>query len=152
MAHKNRGRGVVVGRAMGILVLLVGILLAARLCGTSPLRDDPIPSIFDPHSANAESLYRLSNFVLVITAVIFVLVFTLLAYVVVKFRARAADAGREPVFFGSVRKTAGRSARRCFCACRWTAPKILTWMRAQKQSANQVNKEVARRHVFEGTA
>src|SRR5438067_12568713 len=35
-------------------------------------------------------------FVLAITAIIFVVVFTLLAYSVVKFRGRTADADREP--------------------------------------------------------
>jgi cytochrome c oxidase subunit II len=96
VARKKRDRGAVVGRAMGILVLVVGILFAAKLCAASPPRDNPVPSIFDPHSANAESLYHLSNFVLVITAVIFVVVFSLLAYVVVKFRSRPSNAGREP--------------------------------------------------------
>jgi cytochrome c oxidase subunit 2 len=62
----------------------------------NPPNDNPIPSIFDPHSANAESLYRLSHFVLAITGAIFVVVFSLLAYVTVKFRNRTTDAGREP--------------------------------------------------------
>ena len=88
--------GVLVGRAVGILVLVAGILFAAGLCTAHPPDGNPVPSIFDPRSKNAESLYHLSNFVLAITGVIFVVVFSLLAYVLVKFRNRAADAGREP--------------------------------------------------------
>jgi cytochrome c oxidase subunit 2 len=41
-------------------------------------------------------VYHLSNFVLTIVGVIFLVVFGLLAYVVVKFRNRATHAGREP--------------------------------------------------------
>jgi cytochrome c oxidase subunit II len=93
--HKTEW-GVVVGRSAGILLLLAGILLAAGLCVANPPNDNPIPSIFDPHSANAESLYHLSHFVLAITGAIFVVVFSLLAYVMVKFRNRKTDAGREP--------------------------------------------------------
>jgi len=88
--------GVVVGRATGILVLLAGILFAAGLCTASPSDDNPVPSIFQPHSTPAESIYHLSVFVLAITAVIFLVVFSLLAYAVVKFRNKAAGAEREP--------------------------------------------------------
>jgi len=90
------GWGVVVGRATGILVLLAGILFAAGLCNASPSDDNPVPSIFQPHSTPAESIYHLSVFVLAITAVIFLVVFSLLAYAVVKFRNKAAGAEREP--------------------------------------------------------
>src|SRR5258705_1197212 len=90
------GWGVVVGRATGILVLLAGILFAAGLCNASPSDDNPVPSIFQPHSTPDESIYHLAGFVLAITAVIFLVVFSLLAYAVVKFRNKAAGAGREP--------------------------------------------------------
>jgi heme/copper-type cytochrome/quinol oxidase subunit 2 len=53
-------------------------------------------NIFAPASTPAKSIADLSVFVLVITGIIFVVVFTLLAYSVVKFRGRAMDAGREP--------------------------------------------------------
>jgi cytochrome c oxidase subunit 2 len=53
-------------------------------------------SIFSPASTPAKSIADLSVFVLVITGIIFVVVFALLAYSVVKFRGRAMDAGREP--------------------------------------------------------
>jgi cytochrome c oxidase subunit II len=95
MTHKT-GWGVVVGRATGILVLLAGILFAAGLCYASPSADNAVPSIFQPHSTPAESIYHLSIFVLAITAVIFLVVFSLLAYALVKFRSRAADTEREP--------------------------------------------------------
>jgi len=80
----------------GVLALLAGILLAAGLCAASPPTDNPVPSIFAPQSTPADSIYHLSYFVLAITAVIFLVVFTLLTYVVVKFRGRAAGAEREP--------------------------------------------------------
>jgi len=93
--HKMEWR-VVVGRVTGILVLLGGILLAAGLCNASPPSDNPVPSIFDPHSTPAESIYHLSRFVLAITGLIFLVVFSLLIYAVVKFRNRDANANREP--------------------------------------------------------
>jgi cytochrome c oxidase subunit II len=97
MAEKRKTEwGVLVGRATGILVLLSGILLAAGLCTASPSGNNPIPSIFQPHSTPAESIYHLSRFVLAITAVIFLAVFSLLTYAVLRFRNRAADAHREP--------------------------------------------------------
>src|ERR1700726_1856086 len=98
MAENNEIRedAVVVGRTIGVLVLLTGILLAAHLCAAESPGSNPIPSIFNPHSTPAESIYHLSLFVLGITALIFLVVFSLLLYVVVKFRERAADGGREP--------------------------------------------------------
>lgn len=72
----------VVGRIIGFLVLLAGILFAAGLCTASPPGDNHVPSIFDPHSTNAASPYHLSNFVLAITAAIFSVVFSLLACVI----------------------------------------------------------------------
>src|SRR3984885_4349861 len=53
-------------------------------------------NIFAPASTPAQSILDLSLFVLEVTAAVFVVVFTLLAYAVIKFRkSRAAD-GREP--------------------------------------------------------
>jgi len=93
--HKTEW-GVVLGRSAGMLLLLAGIALAAGLCMANPPNDNPVPSIFEPHSTPAESIYHLSIFVLAITSIIFLVVFSLLAYVVVKFRNRAATAGSEP--------------------------------------------------------
>jgi len=53
-------------------------------------------NIFDPASTPAKSIADLSVFVLVITGIIFVVVFALLVYSVVKFRGRAIEASREP--------------------------------------------------------
>src|ERR1700735_1229719 len=53
-------------------------------------------NIFAPASTPAKSIADLSAFVLVITGVIFLVVFVLLVYSVVKFRGRAVDAGHEP--------------------------------------------------------
>src|SRR5215467_11089712 len=53
-------------------------------------------NIFAPASTPAQSIFELSLFVLSITATIFVGVFALLAYSVVKFRSRREDDGREP--------------------------------------------------------
>jgi cytochrome c oxidase subunit 2 len=53
-------------------------------------------SIFAPMSTPAQSIATLSRFVLSMTAVIFVVVFTLLAYAIVRFRQRPPDHDREP--------------------------------------------------------
>lgn len=68
----------------------VGAVTAPAAQGISPT------NIFAPASTPAESIFGLSLFVLAVTAVIFVVVFTLLAYSVVKFRKRTNDDGREP--------------------------------------------------------
>jgi cytochrome c oxidase subunit 2 len=83
-------------KAAGIAVLLGGGLLAASLCFGAPQNPSQIPSIFDPHSTPTKSIYHLSQFVLSVTGLIFVVVFGLLSYVVVKYRNRQGDAGREP--------------------------------------------------------
>ncbi len=53
-------------------------------------------SIFSPASTPARSIFDLSIFVLAVSGVIFAVVFSLLVYSVVKFRARRDDDGREP--------------------------------------------------------
>src|SRR5580693_9472675 len=93
--HKTEWKAVA-ARVTGILLILSGVLLAARMCVASPPGDHPIPSIFDPRSTPADSIRHLSHFVLVVTGLIFLVVFSLLSYVVVKFRRRAADTEREP--------------------------------------------------------
>ena len=83
-------------KAAGIAVLLGGGLLAASLCFGAPQNPSQLPNIFDPHSTPTNSIYHLSQFVLSVTGLIFVVVFGLLSYVVVKYRNRQGDAGREP--------------------------------------------------------
>jgi cytochrome c oxidase subunit 2 len=53
-------------------------------------------NIFAPVSTPANTIFGLSVFVLAVTATIFVVVFSLLAYAVVRFRKRTDDDGREP--------------------------------------------------------
>src|SRR6266446_8962771 len=53
-------------------------------------------NIFAPASTPAHLIFRLSVFVVGITACIFAVVFILLIYATVKFRKRADDDGREP--------------------------------------------------------
>lgn len=78
------------------IVLLIAILLAADLCVARSPGHNSIPNIFDPHSTPADSILRLSRFVLIITGLIFVAVVTLLTYAIVKFRARTSDSSQEP--------------------------------------------------------
>ncbi len=60
------------------------------------------PSILAPASTPAHEIYQLSLFVLLITGAIFVVVAGLLAFVVIKFRARDTDAQQEPAqIYGS---------------------------------------------------
>src|SRR5271163_1029255 len=95
MRHSERTRSLA-GKAAGIAVLLAGFLLAAKLCAGATAKSGQIPSIFNPESTPADSIFRLSVLVLSVTAVIFVIVFSLLAYSVVKYRRRRGDDGREP--------------------------------------------------------
>src|SRR5580700_3411946 len=83
-------------KAAGIAVLLAGALLAASLCFGAPDNRSQLPSIFDPRSTPSKSISHLSYFVLSITGLIFAVVFALLIYVVVKYRKRQGDEGREP--------------------------------------------------------
>ena len=79
---------------------VVFLLLFSCASALSAVGPDHSPehgtNIFSPASTPAKSIADLSIFVLVITGIIFVVVFALLAYSVVKFRGRATDGGREP--------------------------------------------------------
>src|SRR5258705_8744185 len=85
----------IIGRSAGVALLLAGVLLAAGWCAATP-QDNSVTSIFDSRSTPADSIRHLSLFVLGVTGLIFIVVFSLLTYVVVKFRSRAADTEREP--------------------------------------------------------
>jgi cytochrome c oxidase subunit 2 len=80
----------------GLAAMLAFVLLAATLHAAPPADPSQIPNIFRPDSTPADSIFRLSQLVLSISAIIFVIVFSLIAYCVVKFRKRAGDNGREP--------------------------------------------------------
>jgi cytochrome c oxidase subunit 2 len=83
-------------RLAGIAVLLADLLLAGSLGFGAPTNSSQIPNIFKPQSTYAYSIYRLSVLVLAVCAVVFVVVFGLLGYCVVKYRRRQPDDGREP--------------------------------------------------------
>jgi cytochrome c oxidase subunit 2 len=95
MARTNHIRKLL-SKAAGIAVLFAGALLAASLCFGAPAAPSPVPSIFDPRSTPTKSIDDLSHFVLAITGLIFVVVFALLTYAVVKYRKRHGYEGREP--------------------------------------------------------
>jgi cytochrome c oxidase subunit 2 len=85
----------IINRVAGVALLLAGVLFAAGLCSATP-QDHSVTSIFDARSTPADSIRHLSLFVLSVTGLIFLVVFSLLSYAVVKFRSRAADTEREP--------------------------------------------------------
>ena len=89
---RNSGANGWLSGCVRILVVscLSTVALAQRTHSLSPT------SIFAPVSTPARSIFGLSIFVLAVTAAIFVVVFTLLFYSVVKFRKRNSDDGREP--------------------------------------------------------
>src|SRR5262245_4318480 len=55
-----------------------------------------LTNIFAPESTPARSIFDLSMFVLTVTGLIFLIVFALLVYAIVKFRANAQEPTREP--------------------------------------------------------
>jgi len=78
-------------------VALLAFVFVTRVAGAEPTGFFKSPTnIFAPASTPAKSIAPLAIFVLVITGIIFSVVFTLLVYAIIKFRGRASDAGREP--------------------------------------------------------
>ena len=89
-----RSRGSINWRVLGSQILVCVNCNAAGLSNpTSPLSPT---NIFSPASTPAKSIFELSLFVLAVTGTIFLVVFTLLLYSVVRFRKRKNDDGREP--------------------------------------------------------
>lgn len=78
----------IAGRAFTLAVLLSSYAFAEGPQST--------PSIFAPASTPAIEIHNLSFFVLEITGAIFVVVASLLIYVIIRFRARDVDDDREP--------------------------------------------------------
>ncbi len=72
---------------------LSSVFLAAK---TLAENSQPLTSVFSPESTPAKSIFDLSIFVLSITGIIFVVVFTLLVYAISRFRANSGNADREP--------------------------------------------------------
>jgi cytochrome c oxidase subunit 2 len=80
---------------------ILGSRILVCLGGAAAAFADPTPplsptNIFAPASTPAKSIFGLSLFVLAVTGAIFLVVFTLLLYCVVRFRKRKNDDGREP--------------------------------------------------------
>jgi cytochrome c oxidase subunit 2 len=73
--------------------LLIGVAGTAVADTGGPVAG---PDMFRPASTPAHSIYNLALFVIVVTAAIFLTVFSLLAYSIVKYRRRSTDDGREP--------------------------------------------------------
>lgn len=81
-----------------------GLRLGAPGLGSLPLAGVLVPGhtawsptdIFAPVSSPAQSIFELQLFVWATAAAIFCVVFSLLAYAVLRFRKRAEDDGREP--------------------------------------------------------
>src|SRR5216684_3415568 len=95
----SRGTDQVLGgktsNPMGVLQIFVFVLWSAAASEAAAPPLGPT-NIFAPVSTPAKSIFGLSIFVLTVTGAIFVVVFTLLVYSVVKFRKRRNDDGREP--------------------------------------------------------
>src|SRR5262245_61131702 len=72
------------------------LLWSAHAVAAESAASTGLTNIFAPESTPAKSIFHLSMFVLSITAIIFVAVFTLLVYSIVKFRGTTADVDREP--------------------------------------------------------
>jgi cytochrome c oxidase subunit II len=78
-----------------LLKVLVALFVASPSLAQSPIFSSPT-NIFAPASTPAKSIFGLSLFVIAISAAIFVVVASLLTYVVVKFRKRTDDDRHEP--------------------------------------------------------
>jgi cytochrome c oxidase subunit II len=84
-----------------LALLLAFGCLRAMACGAQNLQT---PSILAPASTPAHQIYALSQFVLLITGSIFAVVGGLLAFVIIRFRARKGDSEHEPAqIYGSTR-------------------------------------------------
>ena len=95
MKWNERSR-ILLSKATGIAVLLVGFLLAVTLCWGAPADSSQSPNIFRPASTPADSIFHLSLLVLAVTGLIFLVVFSLIGYAIVKFQRRAGEDDREP--------------------------------------------------------
>jgi cytochrome c oxidase subunit II len=82
-------------RPGGLVQVIILLSQGSAAFGASAQPLSPT-NIFAPASTPADSIFGLSLFVLAVTAGIFVLVGSLLAYCVIKFRKRSDDDGREP--------------------------------------------------------
>src|ERR1700724_3506657 len=80
-----------------VLSAILTFYASAVTAFAEPARPSPSPTnIFAPVSTPAQSIFELSRLVLMVTAAIFVVVFSLLAFAVVSCRKKRASDGREP--------------------------------------------------------
>jgi cytochrome c oxidase subunit 2 len=78
------------------------VLPAALVLLSSGTGHPILPNIFKPESTPADRIYSNAVFVLAITAIIFLIVASLLTYAVIRFRIRKNDNGEEPTqIYGS---------------------------------------------------
>ena len=76
---------------------LLSCMLALFLARAAVASDNPqIPNIFRPESTPADQIYTISNFTLIISGLIFAVVFSLLVYTVLKFRRPFSTHDFEP--------------------------------------------------------
>ncbi len=84
-------------RVIGVVLMIASVLLALASHSLAQSVDpSPVTSIFQPRSTQADALFRYSLLILSITGAIFVVVASLLAYAVVRFRQRPGDELVEP--------------------------------------------------------
>ena len=92
----NERTRILARKATGVLVLLIGFLFAAQLCFGAPVGSSQTPNIFKPESTPADAIFHLSLLVLAITSLIFLVVFSLIVYAIVRYRRRDGGDHREP--------------------------------------------------------
>jgi cytochrome c oxidase subunit 2 len=93
----NPGVGRIVRLIFALIILCCGVVFAARLClAAPPQAQHPVPSVLQPESTPADTIYHLSFLVIAITLAVFAVVFGLLVYVLFRFGRRTQDAEREP--------------------------------------------------------
>ena len=89
-----RLRGSISGCAVGLPIFVC--FGGAALAFADPTQPSSPTNIFGPASSPAKSIFGLSLFVLAVTGAIFLVVFALLLYSIVRFRKKRNDDGREP--------------------------------------------------------
>jgi cytochrome c oxidase subunit II len=98
MQMGGTGRSIKAG-GLSICSLLFWSIATAADTGSAPPLSPT--NIFSPASTPSHLIFRLSLFVLLVTAAIFAVVFSLLVYVVVKFGQKGGDDREPPQVYGS---------------------------------------------------
>src|SRR5215470_7183593 len=87
----QRVNNMIVRKALRSVMFLFGVATAAAQSSSTGLEN-----IFKPESTPAKAISDFSIFVLIISGIIFVVVFTLLVYSISKFRTNRENANHEP--------------------------------------------------------